>query len=100
MSNGRLLLVLPLPIYVVNGRFYTDNQACHGLSLWLANFDHVTLMCPADTRATIPSATSAIESVAGAHRCTVVCLPRAYLPHHFAAALPTTVKLLKSHIAT
>ena len=99
MSNGRLLLVLPLPVFAVNGRLYTDTQACHGLSLWLANFNYVTLASPAETRTTIPPATSAIDSIAGADRCTVVCLPRVFFPHHFAAALPATVKLLKSHIA-
>src|SRR5215468_8581308 len=99
MSNGRLLLVLPLPVYLVNGRFYTDNQACHGLSLWLANFDYVTMMCPTEVRDTIPPATSAIDSVNGADRCTVVPLPRVYFPHDFAAALPATIKLLKAHIA-
>ena len=99
MSNDRLLLVLPLPVYVVNGRFYTDSQACHGLSLWLANFNYVTLACPAETRATIPPATSAIDGIPGADRCTVVCLPRVFFPHHFAAVLPASVKLLKRHIA-
>ena len=54
MSNGRLLLVLPLPVYVVDGRFYTDNKVCHGLSLWLANFNSVTLASPIETRATFP----------------------------------------------
>jgi colanic acid/amylovoran biosynthesis glycosyltransferase len=98
MSN-RLLLVLPLPLFVIDGRLFTDTQACHGLSLWLANFDHVTLVSNAEIRATIPSATSAIDGVAGADRCTVVCLPRAYLPHRFAAALPAAIKVLKAQIA-
>ena len=99
MSNDRLLLVLPLRVYVVNGRLYTDSQACNGLSHWLDNFSHVTLASSTETRATIPPATSPIDSIAGADRCTVVCLPRVYFPHHFAAALPATVKLLKTHIA-
>jgi colanic acid/amylovoran biosynthesis glycosyltransferase len=99
MSNGRLLLVLPLPVYVVDGHPYMDTQACNGLSLWLANFDHVTLVSPTETRAIIPPATSAIDSVEGADRCTVQCLPRVYLPHRFAAALPAAVKVLNAHIA-
>ena len=99
MPNGRLLLVLPLPVYVVNGRIYTDNQACHGLSLWLENFDPVTMMCPAETRDTNPRATSAIDSVEGADRCNIVCLPRVYFPHDFAVALPAAVKELKAQIA-
>jgi colanic acid/amylovoran biosynthesis glycosyltransferase len=99
MSNGRILLVLPLHVYVVDDRLFTDTQACNGITLWLANFDYVTLVCPAETRATIPPATSAIDDVAGADRCTVICLPRVYLPHRFAAALPAAVKVLKAHIA-
>ena len=98
MSNDRLLLVLPLSVYLVKGRFYTDSQACNGLSLWLANFNYVTLAAPVETRTTIPPTTSAIDSVEGADRCTIVCLPCVYRPHHFATALPATIKLLKVHI--
>src|SRR5262245_18476174 len=99
MSNDRLLLVLPLRVYTVNGRFYMDSQACNGLSLWLANFKYVTLAAPTEARTTIPPVTSPIDSVAGANRCTVVCLPRVFFPHHFGAKLPHVVKLLKPHIA-
>ena len=68
--------------------------SAYGLQFQLCNVG-----VPNRSRATIPPATSAIDSIAGADRCTVVCLPRVFFPHHFAAALPATVKLLKPHIA-
>lgn len=99
MADGRLLLVLPLKIYLIGDRFFTDTQACNGLRLWLENFRFVTLAGPAEARSCAPDATSPTDTISGFDRLTVVPLPTAYLPHHFAAVLPKTVKLLHKHIA-
>jgi glycosyltransferase involved in cell wall biosynthesis len=99
MADGRLLLVLPLRIYNVGGRFFTDTQACNGLRLWLDNFSCVTLAGPSETVAHAPPDTSPIDAISGFDNLTVLPLPLAYLPHRFTAALPKTIKLLKANIA-
>jgi colanic acid/amylovoran biosynthesis glycosyltransferase len=98
MSDGRLLLVLPLRIYNVGGRLFTDTQACNGLRLWLNNFNCVTLAGPAEKVLSKPSMTSPIDAISGADRISVVPLPLVYVPHHFVAALPKTIALLKTLI--
>jgi colanic acid/amylovoran biosynthesis glycosyltransferase len=98
MSNGRLLLVLPLKIYIVGDRLFTDTQACNGLRLWLENFPFVTLAGPSEARSRAPDATSPTDTISGFDRLTVVPLRSAYLPHHFFAALPKTVRILSKHI--
>ena len=91
MSGGRLLIVLPLKIYVIGNRLFTDTQACNGLRLWLENFQFVTIAGPSEARSRAPDANSPTDTISGPDRLTVVPLPTAYSPHHFAAALPKTV---------
>jgi colanic acid/amylovoran biosynthesis glycosyltransferase len=95
MSDSRLLLVLPLRIFQVGVRFFTDTQACNGLRLWLDNFDYVTLAGPCEVLTTAPNSTSAIDTITHANRITVVPLPLAYRPDQFLKALPTTVRRLR-----
>jgi colanic acid/amylovoran biosynthesis glycosyltransferase len=98
MSNDRILLVLPLPIYDVNGVTFIDSQACTSLGLWLDNFHDVTMMGPqvrlAKPRTDI-SPTSTIRNVA---RLEIVPLPATWTPHRFIAALPAASKKLRQQI--
>lgn len=98
MASGRLLLVLPLRVYDVCGRFFIENQACNGLRLWLENFDYVTLALPSETATSVPAGTSPVDKIEGSDKIAVIPLPLAYVPHRFAAALPKTIRLLKAHI--
>jgi glycosyltransferase involved in cell wall biosynthesis len=45
-SKGGMLLVLPAPFYVREGRLLFDSQACNGLERWADNFDHLTVAAP------------------------------------------------------
>lgn len=99
MYDGRLLIVLPLKIYIIGDRLYTDTQACNGLRLWLQNFQFVTIAGPSELKSRAPDANSPTDTISGADRLTVVPLPTAYSPHHFAAVLLKTVRLLNNHIA-
>lgn len=101
MANGRLLIVLSLPIYCVSNRYAFDAQACRGLRLWLDNFEYLTLACPLRSADHPPSSCVWMDEVVDADmlsRITIVPLPYAYLPHRFIMALPQTVQLLKFHI--
>lgn len=101
VSNGRLLLILPLKVYRVHEKFFLDTQACNGLRLWLENFKCVTLAGPSEIVESAPEGTSLMDEKDGfCSRITVVPLPTVFQPHHFAVALPKAAALLKSHIVT
>lgn len=98
MSDDRLLLVLPLPIYRVGTRSYIDTQAANNLGLWLDNFKHVTLIGP---EVALPDArhdTSDVETVRNRDRLTILPVTAAWTPPKFLKALPFTAKLLHQQI--
>lgn len=88
MAETCLLLVLPLPIYRVDGRLHLDTQACNGLRLWLDNFDHVLLCNPLLDRNTPPPGTSPVAETVGSAMLEIHPLPAAWTPHHFIAVFP------------
>src|SRR5215813_2200147 len=92
-AGMRLLLVLPLEAEIVEGRVFLDRQACNGLRLWLSHFKFVTLACPASPSVDSAKDMASIELIDGRERLTFVPLPRTYLPHRFALALPKTARL-------
>lgn len=98
-DDGRILIVLPLIIYSYRGIIYIESQACNGLRLWLENFQHVTLVCPAYNVDSMPNGSRSIDTIEGFERLSVSCLPVAYTPVKFLVCLPSAVRLLKSHIA-
>lgn len=93
-----LLIVLPLPVFSVDGEIHIDDQACNGLGHWLDNFKSVILMCPVYFAEAAPPATVPLHSARGASRLTFTRLPVAYLPHRFLLAMPKVVKLLREQI--
>jgi glycosyltransferase involved in cell wall biosynthesis len=97
--NQRLLLVLPLVAYQINGRILIDSQACNGLRLWLKNFQLITLICPVEPRSQAPSSTLPLDSIDSIGRLTFVELPVAYTPLRFLIHLPNALKKLEEHIS-
>jgi colanic acid/amylovoran biosynthesis glycosyltransferase len=80
--NGRILLVLPLPLYRIGDETFIDTQACNGLRLWLENFDAVTLI-PQIMRSGHPADTSNSKTVVRGERLLIVPLPNVRSPHRF-----------------
>ncbi len=96
-ASDCILLVLPIKAFQSNGRVYIDDQACHGLQLWLENFKMVIFACIA-TVGEPPADRSPIDQVPEYRRLRFVSLPEAYTPHRFAKALPQTFRLLSKLI--
>lgn len=46
MSQGKLLIYAPVPLYPSSGGFLLEDQACNGLRLWATHFDSVTVLIP------------------------------------------------------
>lgn len=97
-ASDRLLLVLPIQAFHFKGRIFLDQQACHGLGLWLENFEQIVLACPThDCRP--PPDRSPIDGVAGADRLSFVRLPVAYEAFRFFFRLPAVFATLREQIS-
>jgi glycosyltransferase involved in cell wall biosynthesis len=98
MAESCLLLVLPLPIYRVQGRLYLDTQACNGLRLWLRNFDRVLMCNPLLERETpLPSTSPVVETVASP-MLEIHPFPAAWTPLRFLRVLPSVRRQLRTLI--
>lgn len=80
-----LLLVVPVPFRVVNGRYGLDEQTCDGLVRWVEQFDRLVMAAPVlpEKQAQELSKTEtwrAIEDLPCADRIELVPLPYAYKP--------------------
>ena len=98
MSEDRILLVLPLPIYRAGDQYFIETQAANNLGLWLDNFQHVTLMGPEVALSEPRPDTSNIETVKGRNRLAIFPVPAAWVPLKFLKALPCTARLLDEQI--
>jgi colanic acid/amylovoran biosynthesis glycosyltransferase len=87
-----LFLVLPLPIYRVDGRLHLDTQACNGLRLWLQNFDRVLLCNPLLETPSPPPGTSPLIDTVGSTKLEIHPLPAAWTPLRFIRTLPEAVR--------
>jgi colanic acid/amylovoran biosynthesis glycosyltransferase len=91
-----LMLVLPLPVYELDGNFHLDRQACNGLRLWLKNFRKVSLLCPVVRDRPPIDDTLPVTVIEDEHRLEILPLPVAYTPAAFLRALPTTKRVLRA----
>ena len=91
---GSLMLVLPVPVFRCDGRLWFDTQACNGLRLWLAHFDHVTLITPEGPVDIPPEGTSDLLATVPSPALDVRPLPMAYTPLAFARAVRPAARLL------
>jgi glycosyltransferase involved in cell wall biosynthesis len=99
--SGKLLLVIPPVVRLVNGIREVEIDFSNNLRLYLANFDHVTFACPLSfteknslTLSSIP-----FNKIQDSDRLSYISLPYTYkefkhLRHYWA-----TKKLLRSEIA-
>ncbi|QQV78837.1 glycosyltransferase [Sphingomonas aliaeris] len=93
-----ILIVLPVPLYSVDGTLFYDTQACNGLRLWLENFDRVILCNPVLTASTPPESTRDIVAMFKDANLDLRPLPTAWTPVEFARKLPATRALLRTLI--
>ncbi|MBB5685621.1 glycosyltransferase [Sphingobium boeckii] len=98
-KSGSLFLVLPLPIYNVEGRFFIESQACNGLRLWLENFDFVTLCNPMVCVSEAPNNTLPVKEMLGFENLKLAPLPASWGLAQFVKRLPLAIKQLSSLIA-
>ncbi|MCU0549346.1 MAG: glycosyltransferase [Leptolyngbya sp. Prado105] len=101
--NTRLLLVVPVPFRVVDGRYGLDEQTCDGLVRWAEHFDRVVMAAPV-----LPEAESeelsktetwrAIADLPCADRIELVPLPYAYKPIHYIRHYRKTRALIREKI--
>jgi colanic acid/amylovoran biosynthesis glycosyltransferase len=94
MTDDRILLVLPLPLFSVNGKTFIETQACTSLGHWLDNFRNVTLMGPQIFLSEPGPDTSLSKTIRGFDRLEIIPLREAWSPPRFAKALPGTLKQL------
>ncbi len=98
-----LLLVLPVPFRLVDGRYGLDEQTCDGLIRWVEHFDRIVMAAPvlADDQAKELSTTEtwrAIEELPCANQLELVPLPYAYKPAMYLRHYDTVRRLLSAKI--
>lgn len=98
-----LLLVLPVPLRVVRGRYGLDEQTCDGLIRWTEHFDRVVMAVPVlPEKQTLEAATKdtwrAIEDLPVVDCIELVPLPYAYKPIIFIQEYRRIRKLLSTKI--
>lgn len=98
MAETCLLLVLPVPLYRVDGVLYLDTQACNGLRLWLLNFDRVLMCNPVLDRPSPPPGTSPVFETVESAMLEIHPLPAAWTPWRFFRVLPQVRKQLRTLI--
>jgi colanic acid/amylovoran biosynthesis glycosyltransferase len=98
--TGRILLVLPLPLYLVGDETFLDTQACHTLRFWLENFDAVTLMGPQVICNEPPAGTSNNKTIVHGERLLIAPLPDARSPHRFMTQFPAASAALWQQITS
>lgn len=86
---GRLLIYAPVPLAMIDGDLHLEDQACDGLRLWAANFDHVTAIMPLTTALPSPSWVP-LSARPGLERVSLEPVPMAYRPDRFLLHLPAT----------
>lgn len=75
----RLLLVIPAVAYEGGEGARLDKDFANNLSAYLANFDAVTVLCPAlPERAAVPGSVTNLADMDGADRAMVTLLPEPY----------------------
>lgn len=97
--GNTLLLVLPSPFQVRDGRLGFDRQTCQGLMRWTEQFERVTLACllqrPGEELNASAEGWCAIEDLPCADQLSLVPLPWAYELVNFLKAFPATYKVLQ-----
>lgn len=86
---GRLLIYAPVPLAMIDGVLHLEDQACDGLRLWAANFDHVTAIMPLTTALPGPSWVP-LSARPGLERVSLEPVPMAYRPDRFLLHLSAT----------
>ncbi|AUT02013.1 hypothetical protein CLI64_17380 [Nostoc sp. CENA543] len=103
MKKQGILLVMPVPFRMVEGRLGFDDQTCEGLIRWAENFDHVVMACPViPEQVFATSETSltwqAIADLPCADKLELVPLPYAYKIPDFIKTYKATSQLLSEKI--
>src|SRR5258707_14814596 len=98
LLSNRLLLVLPIKAYRASGEVFIERQACNGLTLWLRNFEAVTLACLVEDCAPPIDGFSALSQIDGSNRLEFFGLPDGRSPICFARSLPGACRLLSKLI--
>ena len=98
-----LLLVLPIPFRILNGRCELEEQACSGLIRWAEHFDRVVLAAPIVEGAQAKilaetEASCAIDTLPCADRLEIVPLPYAYKPSTYIRHYREVRELLSAKI--
>lgn len=102
LKRQGLLLVLPVPFRIQQGRLFLDAQACNGLARWADNFSRVIVAAPL-----IPEAVALqdeildwqdIATLERPERFEILTLPWAYSIGEFRTHYASTRKLLAAAI--
>jgi glycosyltransferase involved in cell wall biosynthesis len=104
MLESSILLVMPIPVREVDGRYGFDRQTCAGLVSWANNFDRIIMACPrlpAHMAAAYKDTSDTWQAVADlpcADRIELVPLPYAYKASEFIRTYGATSQLLRTKI--
>jgi len=101
-TPGGMLLVLPVPFRMVNGRPLFEAQAANGLDRWAENFSRITVAAKVVPEDRVPSlsgfAWREVESLAHADRIACVPLPWVDRSTAFFRELPRVRRVLADAI--
>lgn len=100
--NGRLLLVIPPVVRILNGEYEVETDFSHNLRIYLKNFSHVTFACPVfppgRERGVIVRSLR-IDKLPDADRLSFIRLPYAYREDRYLRYWLGAKRLLRSEIA-
>ena len=94
-----LLIYVPAPLYLRDGEYLLEDQACNGLRRWTENFERLIVVIPVapgePPKSWVPLRAAVGEAM---DRIEVVPVPNAFRPDRFLRELSRTVPTLRAAI--
>src|SRR5277367_411427 len=99
--SGKLLLVIPPVVRVVNGIYEVEADFSNNLRMYLKNFDHVTFACPTILTAKDSGIIRSLPlcKMQNCDRLSYISLPYAYREDRYLCHYLATKRRLRSEIA-